>query len=210
MGLLRKLFGASQEEVWMQLAAEMNKDNAGFKAEFVDGGTWKGDVVKVQAGEWTLTLDTFMVSTGKTYAIFTRLRAPYVNPDGFRFKITRANFFTNLGKKLGMQDIEIGQAPFDDAFVIQGTDEAKVRRLLSNAKIRELFVAQPDVHLEVKDDEGWFGATFPEGVDELSFYTGGVITDVERLKQLFLLFAEILHQLCAIGSAYEDDPQVTL
>lgn len=210
MGRLRDWFGPSQEEIWTQLAAEINKDNAGIKAEFIDGRTWKSDVVRAQAGEWTLTLDTFVVSTGKTFIPFTRLRAPYVNPDGLRFKMTRAGFFTSLGKKLGMQDIEIGEALFDAAFVIQGTDEAKVRGLLSNARIRELLAAQPDVHLEVKDDEGWFGATFPAGVDELYFYAGGIITDVERLKQLFALFAEILNQLCAIGSAYKEDPQVTL
>lgn len=210
MGRLRDWFGPSQDELWAQLAAEINKENSGLKAEFVDGGTWKSDVVKAQAGEWTLTLDVFVVSTGKVIIPFTRLRAPYVNSDGFRFKISRAGFFTNLSKKLGLQDIEIGEAPFDAAFVIQATDEAKVRRLLSNAKIRELFAAQPDVHLEVKDDEGWFGATFPEGVDELSFYAGGIITDVARLKQLFALFAEILNQLCAIGSAYKHNPQVIL
>jgi len=31
----------------------------------------------------------------------------------------------------------------------------------------------------------------------------GVIKDVERLKQLFELFAETLDHLCRIGSAYE-------
>lgn len=210
MGFLRDLFGPSQEEIWSLLAAEINRNNAGLTAEFVDGGMWKGDVVRAKVGEWTITLDTYTVSTGKTSATFTRLRAPYVNADGFRFKIYRKSIFTGLGKMLGMQDIEIGEAPFDDDFVIQATDEDKVRRLLSNPKLRSLMVAQPQFHLEVKDDEGWFGATFPEGVDELYFQVPGLLRNVELLKQQFALFAEMLNQLCVIGSAYKNDPQVTL
>ena len=58
--------------------------------------------------QWTVTLDTYVVSTGKTSAIYTRMRAPYVNPDGFRFKIYRKSIFTGIGKALGMQDVDIG------------------------------------------------------------------------------------------------------
>ena len=64
--------------------------------------------------------------------------------------------------------------------------------------------------LEVKDSEGWFGPKFPEDVDELHFQVVGVIKDVERLKALFDLFAVILDQLCQIGSAYKQEPGVSL
>ena len=39
---------------------------------------------------------------------------------------------------------------------------------------------------------------------------GGVIRDVAVLKGLFDLFAEVLNTLCHIGSAYENDPQLSL
>jgi hypothetical protein len=109
-----------------------------------------------------------------------------------------------------MQDIEAGHADFDREFIIQGNDENKVRLLFGNAEIRRLLEAQPAIHLEVKDDEGWFGTAFPEGVDELYFQVAGVIKDVERLKTLYELFAETLNHLCHIGSAYEDDPRLAL
>jgi hypothetical protein len=66
------------------------------------------------------------------------------------------------------------------------------------------------VVVRVKDDEGWFGADFPEGVDELYFALPGVIKDVDRLKSLFQVFALILHLLCHLDSAYEDDPKILL
>jgi hypothetical protein len=85
-----------------------------------------------------------------------------------------------------------------------------VRDLFANPRLRALIQGQPKIRLEVKDDEGWFRTRFPEGVDELHFQVGGVIKDFERLKGLFDLFAEILHQLCRIGSAYMEDPGVAL
>ena len=111
---------------------------------------------------------------------------------------------------LGMQDVEVGHFQFDEDFIIKGTDEYKLRQLFENDKIRELISVQPRIHLEVKDDEGFFGSDFPQGVDELYFSVVGIIKDTERLKQLFDLFAEVLNHLCQIGSAYEDDPRMDL
>ncbi|QHV93673.1 DUF3137 domain-containing protein [Spirosoma endbachense] len=203
MSLLRKLFGPYKDEAWGQLADEIN-------ADFIDGGFWKGSKVQATVKEWTITLDTYTVSNGKTSITFTRMRAPYVNRDGFRFTIYRKGFFSELGKKLGMQDVEVGFPDFDDQFIIQGNDEDKLQLLFKNTRIRQLIDAQAGISLEVKDDDGWLSTTFPEGVDQLSFKVVGVIKDIERLKQLYELFAETLNHLCLIGSAYEDDPNVVL
>ena len=90
------------------------------------------------------------------------------NPDGFRFTVYRKNMFSD--------DRHAGSAcrifrwidePFDRDFIIKGTDEARVRQLFSNPTIRDLIARQPSIHLSVRDDEGWFGVKFPEGVDEL-------------------------------------------
>ena len=131
------------------------------------------------------------------------MRAPYVNPSGFRFTVYRRGLFSDIAKRLGMQDIEIGDAEFDRDFIIKGNDEAQVRALLASERIRRLIAAQPEMYFTVKDDEGWFGASFPKGVDELYFLVGGTITDVGRLKALYELFGETLDQLCRIGSAYD-------
>lgn len=203
MTLLRRMFGPTQKELWRQLSAEMN-------ARFVEGGLWKGDRVQATHGEWTVTLDKYVVSTGKVTVVYTRMRAPYVNPDGFRFKVYRRGLFSDLGKFLGMQDVEVGHEEFDRDFIIKGNDESKLRHLFGNPKLRELVAAQKDIDFSVKDDEGWFGPAFPDGVDELAFLVVGVIKDIERLKQLYELFGATLDELCRIGSAYQSDPGVRL
>jgi len=203
VSVLRKWFGPSRDEVWRQLSTEI-------QGRYVDGGFWTGDKVEATHGEWTLTLDTYHVHTGKVVIVFTRMRAPYVNPGAFRFTIYRKSVFSGLGKIFGMQDIEVGDPAFDHDFIIKGTDEAVVRRLFRNARLRQLLSEQPEVKLRVKDDEGYFGPSFPEGVDELEFAVTGVIKDVARLKQVYELFAETLDELCRMGAAYERDPRVQL
>jgi hypothetical protein len=196
-------FGPSRDEVWRRLSQEMG-------AEFVEGGFWKGSKVQVHLKPWTITLDTYSESTGESSVTYTRLRAPYINPEGFQFTIYRKGIFSALGKLLGMQDIEVGDPDFDEAFIIKGNDESKVVSLFSDTRIRQVIQVQPKMRLDVKDSEGRFGPTFPEDVDELRLQIVGVIKDSERLKALFDLFAAVLDQLCQIGSAYKQEPGVTL
>jgi hypothetical protein len=55
---------------------------------------------------------------------------------------------------------------------------------------------------------GCFGPKFSKNVDELYFQVVGVIKDVERSKALSNLFAAVLDQLCRIGAAYKQEPEV--
>jgi hypothetical protein len=206
MSFLQSLFGPSKDEIWQQFAAATG-------GSFTQGGFLSGSSkVEASHGQWTVVLDTYTVSTGKSSITYTRIRAPYVNPDGFYFKIYRRGIFSNLGKMLGMQDVTIDDPSFDDAFIIQGNDEAKLRRLFANKKIRDLIDRQPDIQFSVRDDEVnfWEGRKLPANVDELYFQIGGVIKDVNQLKLLYDLFSETLDELVRLGSASGDNPGVKL
>src|SRR4051795_10010082 len=152
-----RLFRPGKDEAWRRLGEEAG-------AEFIEGGFWKGSKVQAHVGPWTVTLDTHTVHTGHAHFTYTRMRAPYVNPEGFRFTAYRKGLFSELGKLLGMQDIEVGDPEFDEAFIVKGSDESKVRELFSDSQVRSLMLAQRQAHLSVKDSEGWFGPSFPEDV----------------------------------------------
>ncbi|MEW6235018.1 MAG: DUF3137 domain-containing protein [Candidatus Omnitrophota bacterium] len=201
MAMLRKLFGPSKDEVWKKLCQEIG-------AEFIEGGSWSGGKVIAKADDWTITLDTHRIDTQHDHIFCTRMRAPFVNKDGFYFSIYRKGIFDAIGKLLGMQDVPVGDEEFDRDFIIKGNNETKVKALFSDPKIRELIKAQPSFYFEVKADGGWFEERFPEGVDELYFLVDECITNIERLEALYKLFAATLHQLCHIGSAYENDPNI--
>lgn len=196
-------FGPSKDEIWRQLSAEI-------KATHQPDGFWKRGRVDASAGPWTVTLDTYVVSSNNSSHEYTRIRSPFVNPNGFRFTIYRKGFFSELGKLLGLQDIEIGDEAFDEAFMIKGNDELKVRDLFADRALRSKIAAQPTLHLTIADSEGWFGPKFPDDTDELKFQVGGVIKDVPRLKGLFDLFAALLGRLCEIGVATKQTPEVQL
>jgi hypothetical protein len=138
------------------------------------------------------------------------MRAPFVDPESFHFTVYRKGIFSDMGRWFGMQDLEIGDDAFDQDFILKSNQESKLRELLAGSKIRELISQQPEFYFAVKDDEGFFRSNFPDGVDELYFQVVGIIKDVERLKLLYELFAETLDQLCRIGSANENTPNVSL
>ena len=203
MSFLRSIFGPSKEEIWSQIAADIG-------GEFIDGGFWGRDALVYEHGEWTIVLDTYTVSTGKSSTTFTRLRAPFVNRDGLYFKVYREGFLSGMGRFFGMQDIEIGDPFFDDHFVIKGNDTERIRLLLEDDRLKELIDQQPRIMLEVRDDEGWFGAKFTEDTDELYFCRIGILKETALLRGLFDLFTHTLSRLVQIDSAYADDPNVRL
>lgn len=203
MSFLRDIFGPSQEEIWNQFANEID-------ADFINQGFWKTKKIVARFENWAITFDTYTRSTGKTSTTYTRIRAPYVNKDGFNFKICKRGWLSGIRKTLGMKDIEIGYPEFDEKFFIRGNDELRLVELFSSDKIRELVISQDTMYLEVKNDEGWFGTDLPEGITELYFHTIGVIKDVERLKNLYMLFSLMLNKLCIMGSADEEGPDIVL
>jgi len=202
MGILREIFGPSKREIWEQVAREVDGD-------FEYGGIFRKDYLRVQYGEWEITLDTFE-SGGEHSQTYTRMRAPFVNKDGLRFELYNTNVFSPIARFFGTQDIEIKDEAFDKDFIIKGNDEEKIQLLFKDENIKETINYQGKIRFLIKDDEGWFGNTFPDGVDELYFECGWVIKNVDDLKNLFELFACTLERLLAIDSAYETDPEVKL
>ncbi len=209
MGSLRELFGPSHKEVWAELAQQID-------AQFHDGSWFGVSNVQSEVKDWIITLDTYTVSTGKSSVTYTRMRAPFVNPDGFRFHIFRTGFFNELGRRwFKTMDLEVGDPDFDRAFTVRVVDDTAanhsvIRTLLADPGTRALMLAQPSFSLQAIDNEAWPNAQFPAGVDELVFQVVGVIKDRERLKALFDLFADLLGRLCHASSAYEDSADVFL
>ena len=191
MPLLDRFFGPTREEVWEKLADEVG-------GNFYDGGFWLGDSkVRAQVGDWMVTLDTFRE---RHNALATRIRAPFINKDGFIFTVYRSGSFEDQHNPED-SDVQIGVADFDDAFVIKSNNLKQAKKLFADEKIRTLLANQPDVFFNASKHSGWYSKDFPEGVGELLFKARGEIRDLTRLKQLYELFGETLDQLCQIGSS---------
>lgn len=190
------LFGKHKRAIWQQLAEKVNGD-------FFRGKMLKPDRVEAFYEEWMITLDTYTVDK----MTYTRIRAPYVNWDDFIFKIYREKGVHRLRKRWGLQDIVVGYPEFDQDFIIQGSDERKVQMMFANPIIRQLISFQPKIRFELRREAPLFQKPkFPKDVNEVYYQVEGILKDLDQLHDLFDLFSHTLDHLCAIGTAYEDDP----
>ena len=189
------------DETWEQFCGRVDAAVAGYL---------RGGCARVTYRNWCVTLDTNVVPAGAAASVVTRMRAPFAGGRGFRFKLQRRDLLDALAARLRIHSSETGQADFDREFVVRSDDDGKVRRLFEDPDIRRLLRSQPSVNMELRGGDGPFGATLPEGVDELVLRASGFVTNAERLRRLFALFALTLDRLCHIGSAREDRPGVTL
>lgn len=203
MGFLQNLFASNQKVVWKEFADEIG-------ASIIDGGFLKEEKMLAKFEDWEITIDTYMQSTGKSSTVYTRIRAPYKCKDEFNFKIYNKSLFSGINKAFGMQDIEVGYPEFDEKFIIKGNDEVKLNELLSNDKIRELLSFHNNISFEVKKSGGMFGSRSLEDVNQLHFEIVGVIRDVERLRNIYMLFSLVLNKLWLMGLISDEDPEVSL
>jgi len=202
LGFFKNLFSSSKE-VWQQFANEIG-------GEYIDSGFWKSKKVVAKLENWIIVLDTFTTSSGKHSTTYTRIRAPFKTLDGLKFNINRKGVFNSIGKAIGIQDIETGHINFDEEFVIKGNDEDKIRGIFSIKEIRDAIRNQDRISLKIKDDEGLFSTNLSEGNYELYFQSTGVIKDIDRLKNLFMIFYLILNALHLVDSASKDEVDIKL
>ena len=173
------------------------------------GGFCKGSKVQAHVGPWTVTLDTAHGSTGEAHAPHPACVPPTSIPRGSDSPSIARGSSATWASCWGCRTSRWATPSSTRRSSSRATTRTGPGSLL-RPEDPALIPAQPKIRLEVKDSEGWFGPKFPEDVDELHFQVVGVIKDVERLKGLFDLFAEVLDRLCRIGSACKRVPGVEL
>lgn len=190
---MRDRFAEHQDEVWRKLSEELG---GVFKNE--EG--WRHDEVEIRDGDWTVNLSFVAHRAGRGEAIYTCFRARFVNPEKFRFELSREELAHGIAKLFGMQDVQVGDKTLDKMFLIKTTDEEKLKKLFASENLRKLVVGEKDLRIVVRDTHQGLGAEFPEGVDELVVEVPGRVNDGERLKRLYQLFAMLLNGIGEFGA----------
>lgn len=189
-----------EEQAWRQLASEMG-------AEFIQGKSRDNMTIMARVKQWTIILHTHLGGGGYPPAAgsrFTRIMAPYVSKDGFRFKVGRRAAFPKLWRKLfRTKDVQIGHPDFERDFAIKSNDELKAQRLFGDDAIRHLIRLQLPWGdgLRILEPAQVPGNCLLEY--DLDFHR---VTDLEGLKSHFGLVEEILNHLSRMGSASEQEP----
>ena len=203
MSVLGKIFRRSKNELWRQLAEDIG-------GQYEDGGYWNPDGVRYKHEEWEIVLDTYEVSAGNSSQTITRMRAPFINLDGFYFYMYNEHVFTRLAKFFGAQDVEIGDEMFDKKFMIKANDPVKLKALLDDKRLKQLIYKNPKVRFGISDGSSPTSRKFPGRIECLFFEVHGTIRNKRQLKDWFEMFSIALERLVEIDSAYENDPLIRI
>lgn len=179
--------------IWKEFARETG-------GRFVKGYSWNSDQTEVDYKDWLIIFDNYKLWSGKYSTQMTRIIAPLVSQDNFRFEIYRAGLVRKIEKLFGAQDVEIGYPEFDKAFIIKANNELKIKTFLRNKKIRDSITLQKEVNMLMSDQKGIWEEKLPENNFELSFFLDGSIEDRAVLKSLLHLFKEMLDELYQLGA----------
>jgi hypothetical protein len=75
-------------------------------------------------------IDCHTVSEGRSSTTYTRVSALAQAPAEFTLRIFEETLLSTLGKKLGTQDVVVGDPRFDEIFVVKSSDEEMARAWL--------------------------------------------------------------------------------
>src|SRR5690606_29245380 len=79
----------------------------------------------------------------------TRVRATSSAPSHERLKIYATDALSPLARAVGVEDVSVGDAAFDERFIVKGND-AEFVRMWVNAAVRKRISRVPDYQFELK------------------------------------------------------------
>ena len=175
--------GSNEDEIWQQINRQISGDDDLLEY-----------TVLVKQGDQEITLDIDIDLGGGFESGYetTTFSAPLHTAPSFKFAVHPQHFTDEVGKFFGMQDVEIGYAPFDKKFIIKTDDKKKLREAFSDEASRNTLLTLDDFSLGVhthhyaeSDEKGPFL--------ELLIEKG--ITDPQVLRSLYHAFYTILVSL---------------
>lgn len=170
--------GVTDDEIWSNLASDIG----------VEDDLLTYDVI-IKQGEASIRLYIDIDPGGGFEGGYeaTQFSASLLADTDFRFAIHHEDFFDEVGKFFGMQDVEIGYPELDQQVVIKTNDEQKVKRVLDDPQVRTVLTTLEDfnfgIHKHTLSNE-----QYP--VLELNINQG--ITEVAALRDIYHAFYSVL------------------
>jgi hypothetical protein len=186
MGILKKILPPIREDALRQFCYDIG-------GKFLEGGALQVNKVQACIREHTITFDTYTVAISEYGIIYTRVCAPYIDKDSFRFKIYQKGFGEDIVNSFSLPRIKVGSPEFDNEYIVRSNHAEKTRSLFSNSAIKELVRSQTPFSLEIKKVHPNKECYSKEV--ELYFEAPTIINDTEHFKMLYRLFAETLAYL---------------
>lgn len=139
-----------------------------------------------------LTVDIDKKRRGKSNTPWTRFRLG-MSPLGLGLKLRSEGFFGGISKAFGAQDIQVGDATFDDKIRVQGSSEAMMREYLTPERRRTIqhFLSS------------FKGAVITD--DEISLSSRGYVRDSDQLLETINAMLQVARSLTEMRDDAEPD-----
>lgn len=172
----RIITGATEDEIWSQLEADLNSEEDVLTYDAI-----------IEQGDKSIELYIDIDPGGGFESGYelTQLIAPVHVGSEFKFAIHDEGFADEIGKFFGMQDIVTGYPDLDKHVVIKSNHEETVKRIFADPEIRQVFTDLDDFDFGIhthSDD--------PTPVLELNINEG--ILDAESLRRVYNAFYTVL------------------
>lgn len=168
------------------------------------------DKIVLREEEYLVIIYIRPTAIGTMYIDCTRIMVYFTSTDQFNFLITSKDIFSKVFNVFYGPYIRTGYSQIDTGYWVKSNSNLKLRNLLSNSKIRSLILKQPSMFLEIKSCDEFRKPDFSKHICILYYESIGITINVDRVREVILLFKEILTHLLIMGSISEDLPKITL
>lgn len=175
------------EYVWEEFAEE--KGGKAIKnASEIEGQDGQVSALHIPIEEGAHALTVAASTSG------TSMLVSYPASDDFSMRIFIDNPIHKIEKVFGMQDIKIGDARFDNKFVIQSNHPNQIARLLGNAELREAIFASPITEIRTFDRTTGFDHRWhvPANHNVLAFELSVFLDKYDQLEAIYKILAALL------------------
>lgn len=184
---------ADYRTTWADFAADVG-------GELEGGDTYGVPVVTVLHRGQTVRVEGHVthVWMGKVLIpiVTTRLVTLLPATPAHRFTLTRASFASAVATWFGSRDVQVGDAAFDDAFVLKGESPSWLRECFADASLRQRLIDDFDGQLHRQDDAGAFSDPTP-GQDPFVLDLPGLVESAAKLRACYALYVHTLDRMTA-------------
>jgi len=166
------------EKIWKQFASAngLELKPAGIFSPPKVTGTYKG---------YDYILHIFSMGSKKS-SKYTGIKVILPSPTNFELLIYRGDFiFERIAKAIGMQDIDVGDREFDNAFIIKSNMPDVAKTLLSPVMRDKLLMKKDLIHIKISDKE-------------IRFQKGGYMKNLDDITHISDIIREIGNNLLEI------------
>ena len=178
------VIGNTEDEIWEQLTKDLVDDEWAYEYK---------PILKQGKREVLLDIDIDLGGGFEGGYESTLLSAVlHGRKEDFSFAIHHEGFLDEIGKFLGMQDIETGYAGFDEKVIVKSNNEEKVKQLFSDSEVRSVFESLTGFSFGITSEHI---SHSNERQYSLEFSCDSAITNATELRKIYHAFVVIFDQL---------------